>query len=150
MEDEEEMEELSFVPSAVSEPRWALHICDNKCREKGFTFFQVAAIVSQEGGAAHTINLSKQCYNERRLKPGEEEVTASKWRALVGQRAFRRKLWAAFWYGTFLAQDVGTFHHQKSVDQIVPGRCRQATWNGRQEATRDAVHGGARACAAQQ
>ena len=63
MEDEEEMEELSFVPSAVSEPRWALHICDNKCREKGFTFFQVAAVVSQEGGAAHTINLCKQCYN---------------------------------------------------------------------------------------
>ena len=124
MEDEEEMEELSFVPSAVSEPRWALHICDNKCREKGFTFFQVAAIVSQEGGAAHTINLCKQCYNERRLKPGEEEVTASKWRALVWQRAFRRNLCAAFWYGTFLAQDVGTFHHQKSVGQIGSGRCR--------------------------
>ena len=30
-ENEEEMEELSFLPSAVSEPRWALHICDNKC-----------------------------------------------------------------------------------------------------------------------
>ena len=84
MEDEEEMEELSFVPSAVSEPRWSLHVCDNKCREKGFTFFQVAAVVSQEGGAAHTINLCKQCYNERRLKQDEEEVTASKWRALVG------------------------------------------------------------------
>ena len=75
-EDEEEMEELSFVPSAVSEPRWSLQRCDNKCREKGFTFFQVAAVVSQEGGAAHTINLCKQCYNERRLKQDEEEVAA--------------------------------------------------------------------------
>ena len=25
----EEMEELSFIPSAVSEPRWALHMCDD-------------------------------------------------------------------------------------------------------------------------
>ena len=29
-----EMEELSFVPSAVSEPRWAVHMCDHKCRGK--------------------------------------------------------------------------------------------------------------------
>ena len=28
-EDEKDMEP-SFVPSAVSEPRWALHMCDNK------------------------------------------------------------------------------------------------------------------------
>ena len=29
-EDEKDMEELSFVPSAVSEPRRAVHMCDNK------------------------------------------------------------------------------------------------------------------------
>ena len=29
-ENEEEMEEVSFAPSAVSELRWALHMCDNK------------------------------------------------------------------------------------------------------------------------
>ena len=34
-ENEEEVEELSFVPSAVSEPRWALHMCDNKCWRRG-------------------------------------------------------------------------------------------------------------------
>ena len=28
-ENEEEMEEVSFAPSAVSELRWALHMCDN-------------------------------------------------------------------------------------------------------------------------
>ena len=27
-DNEEEMGELSFIPSAVSEPRWALHMCD--------------------------------------------------------------------------------------------------------------------------
>ena len=34
--DDEEMEELSFIPSAVSEPRCALHMCDNKCSKEGF------------------------------------------------------------------------------------------------------------------
>ena len=29
--DDEEMEELSFIPSAVSESRWALRMCDNRC-----------------------------------------------------------------------------------------------------------------------
>ena len=32
--EEEEMEEQSFVPNAVSEPRGALHLCDNKCGKK--------------------------------------------------------------------------------------------------------------------
>ena len=30
VEENEEMEEVSFAPSAVSELRWALHLCDNK------------------------------------------------------------------------------------------------------------------------
>ena len=31
-------------------------MCDNKCREKDFKFFQIAAIVTEGGGAAHTLN----------------------------------------------------------------------------------------------
>ena len=45
---QEEIEELSVVPSAVSEPQWALHVCDNRCREERFKFFQSAAGVSQK------------------------------------------------------------------------------------------------------
>ena len=45
---QEEIEELSFVPSAVSEPRWVLHMCDNKCREEGFKCFQLAAMSQKE------------------------------------------------------------------------------------------------------
>ena len=43
---QKDIEELSLV----SEPLWALHMCDNKCREEGFKFFQLAAftINSQE------------------------------------------------------------------------------------------------------
>ena len=61
-------EELGFVTSAVGEPLAALHICDNKCSEQGFKFFQLAAVVTEEGGAVHTINLCKHCYNERRMR----------------------------------------------------------------------------------
>ena len=46
-EDEKNMEDLSFVPSAVSEPRWALHMCDNRCREKDFKFIQIAPVVTE-------------------------------------------------------------------------------------------------------
>ena len=68
--DDEEMKELSFIPSAASEPRWAMHMCDNKCNKEGFKLYHLAAIVV-EGGAAHTINLCKQCCNEIRMKRGE-------------------------------------------------------------------------------
>ena len=57
--DAEEVEELSFIPSAVSEPRW--DVCENECIQEGFKFCQLVAIVVEEGGAAHTINLCKQC-----------------------------------------------------------------------------------------
>ena len=90
------MEELNFIPGAVSEPRCALHMCENKCREEGFKFYRIVAIVTEEGGAARTINLRKQCYNVRRLKQGDRDLTALKWSEMVEQKAFRGKLWAAF------------------------------------------------------
>ena len=45
-EEEKNMQWLTFVPSAVSEPRWALHRCDNQRGAKGFQFFEIAACVS--------------------------------------------------------------------------------------------------------
>ena len=38
-EREKRLEEISSFPSAVSEPRWALHMCDKKCKAKGLKFF---------------------------------------------------------------------------------------------------------------
>ena len=73
-EEEKNMVELSFVQSTVREPRWAPHMCDKKCRAKGFKFFEIVAVVTKQGGAAHTINLCKKCFNERRLKQSEEEI----------------------------------------------------------------------------
>ena len=137
------MEELSFVPSAVSDPRWALHMWNNKCREKGFQFFQIAAIVSEERDAAHTLNLCWTCHTERRLKQGEEDVAAC--RALVERKVFQGKFRAPFGTEQLLRRMWERFTIKKSVDQIGPGRCGhcEAKWNGRQVATRDGVRGGA-------
>ena len=59
-ENEEEMKDLGFIPSAVSDPRWALHMCDNKCTEKGYKLCQIAAVVTVEGGAVHTLKTCAQ------------------------------------------------------------------------------------------
>ena len=77
----------------------ALHICDNKCREESFRFFQLVAIVTEAGRAAHTLNLCKQCWNERWQKQGEQPVKAARCRELMEQQAFRGILRVAFWRG---------------------------------------------------
>ena len=38
--------------------RWAVHLSYKKCSEQGFNFFQLAALVTEEGGTVHTINSS--------------------------------------------------------------------------------------------
>ena len=68
------MEKISSFPSAVSEPLWALHMCDNKCRAEGFKFHEVAFIDIEGGAAAHTINLGRICYNERRATEGDDRA----------------------------------------------------------------------------
>ena len=106
---------LSSVPSAVSEPRWAWQMCDQKCGAKGFKFFGCAAAVSEKGGAAHTVNSRKKCYNEWRVKQDEAEVAASKWRALIEQKASRGKLWAAFGVDQFLRRMCGNVPPSKKA-----------------------------------
>ena len=108
-EDNGGMEELSFVPDAVSEPRWA--------------------VVTE---AAHTINLCNECCNEMRPRQGEAMVAASKW-SWSSRRPFEGS------YGQRIcAQSLEKFHHQESLGQIDIGRCRkcQAKWDARQVATR--------------
>ena len=75
-EDEKNMQELECSQGATL----ALHMCHKKCKAKGFKIFDIAAVVSEHGGAAHTINFCKNCYNERQVKQGEAEVNSVKWR----------------------------------------------------------------------
>ena len=102
-EHEEKMEELSFIPIAVSDPRWALHMCDNECREESFKFCYFVANVTQEGEATRTINLRRQSYNVRQA---------------VG----------SILRGTLRAQNVGTFHSLRSVGHISLGTGKVGDW----------------------
>ena len=43
------MEELSFVPSAVSVPQKMIFRCDNQCSEKSLSYWQLASVVIKEG-----------------------------------------------------------------------------------------------------
>ena len=80
---------------------------------KVFMFYEMAGAVTEEGGAAHTINLCKKCHKQRRLKQGEAEVAASKWRAPVRAEVFPRQVMGSVWSGTAPAKNVRTFHNQK-------------------------------------
>ena len=62
-----EVNEIGRVPSALSEPRGATHRRDNQCSEHAFRFNQIGAMVTEEGGEAHAINVCKLCYNERNV-----------------------------------------------------------------------------------
>ena len=72
---QEEAEEISFVPSALTIPRGPMFWCDNRCSDKAFRFWQFASVVVDDGEEAHTINLCQQCYSatewafERNAKP---------------------------------------------------------------------------------
>ena len=57
---------------------------------------QIGAMVTEEGGAAHTINLCKRYYNERPVRQGKQPVKAAEWREIVGRKTFRCKLWKIF------------------------------------------------------
>ena len=63
--EQEEMEERIFVPSAVrSVPQKPLFRCDNQCREKTLSFWQLASVVGNEGDEAYTTNLCQKSFNK--------------------------------------------------------------------------------------
>ena len=127
-------------------------MCDSKCRAKCFKFFDIAPVVSEEGGAAHTVNLCNMCYNERRAKQGEAEVAASKWRALTSRRLLEECYWTAFGLEQSLRETWERFTIKKAWARLFLEGAEnlRRLGNRRHVATRDAVQGGARACAAQQ
>ena len=47
--DQEEAEEMSFVPSAISVPRKPMFRRDNQCSEKTLSFWQLVLVVIKEG-----------------------------------------------------------------------------------------------------
>ena len=71
---QEEAEEMGFGPSALGEPREAIHWCDNRCSEKAIRYWQVASTVVEEGGEARTINLCQQYDNEKLVQQGTQQL----------------------------------------------------------------------------
>ena len=53
---QEESDEISFVPSAISVPQKPLFRCDNRRSEKTLSFWQFASVVIKEGEESHTTN----------------------------------------------------------------------------------------------
>ena len=76
---QEEAEESASVPSALSEPRGSIYFCDNRCAEKAARYWQFASVVVEEGGEAHTVNLSQQCYNEQLVQQGKPILNSWQW-----------------------------------------------------------------------
>ena len=86
---QEEDEERTFVPSAVSVPPKPLFRCDRQYSEKTLSCWQLVSVVVNEGDEAQTTNLCHKCFNKHLQTKGEEPLTTVKWRQVVEKEAYR-------------------------------------------------------------
>ena len=84
--DQEEAEEMTFVPSAMSVPQKPLFRCDNQCSEKTLSFWQLASVVIQEGEESDTTNLRQKCYNQSLKAKGDEPLIRWQWHEFVERK----------------------------------------------------------------
>ena len=70
--DQEEVEKLSFVPSATSVPQKLIFLCDNQCSGKTLSFWQLASVVIWEGEESYTTNKSQKCSYDSLKEKGEK------------------------------------------------------------------------------
>ena len=80
---QEEGEEISFVPSAISVPQKPLFRCDNRCSEKTNSFWQSASVVMKEGEESYTTILCQQRYNKSLEAKGDKPLTKWQWYEFV-------------------------------------------------------------------
>ena len=78
VEEDENLEEVRVS-------RWASHMCD-KCSAKRVKFCELAAIVTEEGGATHTTNLCRNRCDKRRSEQGQANVDGVGWKELIKQK----------------------------------------------------------------
>ena len=76
---QEEAQEISFVPSAISVPQKPLFRCDNQCSEKTLSFWQFASVVIKEGEESYTTNLCQQCFNKCLEAEGDKPLAKWQW-----------------------------------------------------------------------
>ena len=75
--DQEETEERSFAPSAISAPRRPLFCCDNQCGEKTLSSWQFASVVIKKNARHHTLpiyarNVTSSLGRQKGENPGFE------------------------------------------------------------------------------
>ena len=99
---QEEADEMGFVPSALSELRGAFYWCDNRCSDEALRLLQIASMVIEEGGEARTINLRKRCCNEKLVQQGKQSLKSMEWSGVVERKAHRGRLWEIFGIEQFL------------------------------------------------
>ena len=87
------MEELSFVPSAISVPQKMIFRCDNQCSEKTLSLWQFSSVVMREGEESDTANMCQMCHNDSVKAKGEKTLTNWPWREFPEQKAHRGRLW---------------------------------------------------------
>ena len=90
---QDESEELSFVPSAISVPQQPLFRCDNRCSEKTLSFWQFASVVIKEGEESYTTDMCQQCHNKSLVARGDKPLTKWQWFEFVEKKAHRGRLW---------------------------------------------------------
>ena len=59
---------ISEEEADESELRGVIYWCDNQCSDKALRYMQIASMVIEEGGEAHTINSCQQCHNEKLMQ----------------------------------------------------------------------------------
>ena len=102
MDSGKRMEEMGFVPKAVSEPAGCReplrvkHMCDKKCNEEGFNFCDLAAIVADADDKPHTIHFCRNCYHCRLTERGEPNINQCSLEKMIRHETSRDRLWAAW------------------------------------------------------
>ena len=122
---QEEAEEMGFVPSALG-IRGYIYVCDNRCSDKAILYWQIASVVVEGGGEAHTVNLCQQCYNERLEQQGKPRQKLWQWKASVEKRAHRGRIWKMMGKEQFIHGMLVYFTLEKArVGKIVDDASRE-------------------------
>ena len=96
---DENKEELSFIPSAVSssagwrEPQF---MCDRQCPKKRFQYFAIASAMVKDDGGLHTINICKDCRNWKQGARNESASSNKQWKLPVAEKRSPGKLLTCF------------------------------------------------------
>ena len=66
-------------------------MCDRQCSKEGFEFHDIAAIMVEEHGEPHTMNICRACCNLRQAEGKEPEVSGKRRRIMVVEKSCRGK-----------------------------------------------------------